>query len=207
MTAAPAPRYMLTAEAARVLTDEVKADAAALWAKLLELYEGGAHLALGYSSWGAYCSDEFDMGKSRSYQVLDAARVIEALPESTNCGMRSALPVDAPRSEGVARELVPVLRADPESIPEVWGEVVAEKGPQPTAAEVREVVSRHVTPKQAKAQGQLITGIVEKARLIEELAPHLDLGSIESISEEEKQEWKQQLLAARAVLSRVIAAL
>jgi hypothetical protein len=36
----------LTAIEARRLTDEVKADAQRLWAKLLCLYQGGAHTAL-----------------------------------------------------------------------------------------------------------------------------------------------------------------
>lgn len=128
MSALPAESG-LTAEAARLLTDEVKADAAALWAKLLRLYEGEAHKALGYSSWGDYCRDEFDMGKSRAYQVLDAARVVEQLPESTIV-----------ERESVARELVPVLRDTPEQVPEVWGDVVELHGSEPTAAQVREVV-------------------------------------------------------------------
>jgi phage N-6-adenine-methyltransferase len=121
----------LTPDAARVLTDEVKSDAAALWAKLLSLYEGEAHIALGYSSWGAYCSSEFDWGKSQSYRVLDAARVVDALPES---------PIGERPAESVARELVPVLREAPEQVPEVWGEIVELHGPTPTAAQVREVV-------------------------------------------------------------------
>ena len=49
----------LDADRARQLTDEVKADAAALWAKLLQLYEGNAHKALGYTSWAKYCRTEF----------------------------------------------------------------------------------------------------------------------------------------------------
>ena len=61
---------------ARRLTDEVKADAQRLWAKLLALYKGGAHIALGYSSWADYCQREFKMGKTRAYQMLNAARVI-----------------------------------------------------------------------------------------------------------------------------------
>jgi hypothetical protein len=50
---------------ARALTDEVTQDAAALWAKLLRLYEGEAHIALGYSSWGAYYEKEFQSSKSQ----------------------------------------------------------------------------------------------------------------------------------------------
>jgi hypothetical protein len=123
----------LTADAARTLTDEVKADAAALWAKLLQLYEGQAHTALGYGSWGDYYAAEFGESGSRGYHLLDAARVRGEIERSTT--------VEPPASERVARELAPVLREDPEQVPEVWGEIVQEHGPQPTAAQVRETVS------------------------------------------------------------------
>lgn len=103
--------HVVTAQQARILTDEVKDDAAALWAKLLRLYEGGAHKALGYSSWGAYYSAEFGETGTRGYQLLDAARVLDALPHSTT--------VEWP-SESAARELVPILRKDPERVEEVW---------------------------------------------------------------------------------------
>ncbi len=58
----------LSATDARTLTDQVKADAQALWAKLLDLYVGGAHLVLDYSSWGGYCAAEFGMSDGRAYQ-------------------------------------------------------------------------------------------------------------------------------------------
>jgi hypothetical protein len=60
---------------ARRLTDEVKRDAEQLWAKLLELHEGRAHEALGYSSWGEFCQEEFGFGKRHSYRLLEAGRV------------------------------------------------------------------------------------------------------------------------------------
>lgn len=124
----------LTEAAARILTDEVKADAAALWSKLLRLYEGGAHLALGYSSWGAYYAAEFDGSSNYGYRLLKSAEVMEQLPIGNS----------RPSSEAVARELVPVLKADPKKVEEVWGEVVEEHGPAPTAKQVREHVTRKV---------------------------------------------------------------
>jgi hypothetical protein len=49
----------LTALDARRLAEEVKADAQRLWAKLLSLYEGGAHIALGYSHGPTTASTSF----------------------------------------------------------------------------------------------------------------------------------------------------
>lgn len=45
---------VMSAEEARMLTDQVKDDARALWAKLLDLKQRGAHIALGYSNWADY---------------------------------------------------------------------------------------------------------------------------------------------------------
>lgn len=122
---------------ARVLTDEVKSDAAALWAKLLRLYEGGAHTALGYSSWGAYYAAEFGRSKSDAYRLLDAAGVVQAL--QSPIGEQGYTP-----SESVARELVPVLKDDAASVEEVWAEAVEEHGPEPTAKQVRGIAREHM---------------------------------------------------------------
>lgn len=85
---------------------------------------------LALPSWHEYATEEFGFGSSRAYQFLDSARVLSALEaHSTNV-----------ESEAVARELVPALKTG--DIEEVWGEVVAEHGPKPTAAQTREVVQR-----------------------------------------------------------------
>lgn len=123
----------LSLEEARDLTEEVKADAAALWSKLLSLYEGEAHLALGYSSWGEYYEEEFGGSASRGKHLLAAARVVRVLEESGSN-------LNPPGTDSVARELSPVLREAPEQVEEVWGEVVELHGPAPTAKQVREVV-------------------------------------------------------------------
>lgn len=115
---------------ARELTDEVKSDAEALWRKLVELYEGEAHLALGYTSWGAYFETEFGGSRARAYQLLEAGRVLEAVQ---NFGLK-------PANDHQARELAPLLK-QPEVLREAWSEVI-EENPEPTAADVRDVVRR-----------------------------------------------------------------
>lgn len=195
MTSAVA--VVLTADAARALTEEVKADAAVLWGKLLRLYEGDAHTALGYSSWGAYYEAEFGAQPKTGYRLLEAARVVDSLSDTHV----------TPPSQNAARELVPVLRDDPDAVPEIWGEVVEEYGEQPTAADVRTVVECRVSSRTTNQQQRVVSGIAEKARRIVEVAHHIDLEAIKSLPEEEKTEWKLQLSSARTVLSRVIGAL
>lgn len=120
----------LSADEARSLTDEVKQDAERLWRKLVELYDGGAHLALGYSSWAVYFEAEFGGSDATAYRLLQSGRVMAQLPIGSQ----------RPSTEGVARELAPLLD-QPEKLRETWAEVV-ELHPEPTAANVREVVQR-----------------------------------------------------------------
>ena len=104
-------------------------------------YEGEAHKALGYSSWGAYYEAEFGQSGNYGYRLLKSAEVMEQLPTGNS----------RPASERVARELTAL---PPEQVEEVWGEVLDEHGPAPTAAEVREVVERKTTPPGVRKQGQ-----------------------------------------------------
>ena len=115
---------------ARSLTDEVKQDAERLWRKLVELYDGKAHVTLGYSSWGDYFEAEFGGTRSKAYQLLSAGRV-----------MRELAPVsDLRLNHEQARELAPLLD-EPDALREAWAEASANG--TPTAAEVRDVVARH----------------------------------------------------------------
>ena len=89
LAAVPDALVALTADEARRLTDEVKADAARLWTKLLTLYEGEAHTALRFTSWAVLTHEaEFGESKSKGYQMLDAARIDRELEaHSTNGGI------------------------------------------------------------------------------------------------------------------------
>jgi len=128
----------LSAPEARVLTDEVKVCAHELWFRLRQLHEGGAHTALGYSSWAAYCAAEFDMGASRAYQLLDAGRVAAAVDGHSTT-------VEPPANEAQARELAPVLRDEGEAaVVEVWRELRDEYGDDVTAKRVKQVVKNRL---------------------------------------------------------------
>lgn len=126
---------------ARRLTNEVKRDAEALWRKLIELYEGGAHTALNYPSWHEYCKAEFGFGRSHSYRLLEAGRVAGLVPHG---GM----------NERQARELTPVLRdEDEDAVVDLWCELREEFGEQLTAENVRTAVERKLRPKPPGAEG------------------------------------------------------
>jgi hypothetical protein len=98
-----------------------------------------AHTALGYSSWGSYDEAEFGEDRSRGYQLLKAAEVRELIAQSTIVDSPSNTRV----SQNVARDLVPVLKDDPEQVEEVWAEVVEERGPERSRLAGVPVVHRH----------------------------------------------------------------
>lgn len=143
---------MLSRAEARSLTDEVKNDAERLWRKLVELYEGGAHLTLGYTSWGAYFKAEFNGSQRHAYRLLDAGRVANTLASDPRV---TEIP-----SERQARELAP-LKNDPVALKEVWSEVV-ELHPEPTAADVRAVVEARPDFKQGTLRQQQIADANKK---------------------------------------------
>jgi hypothetical protein len=119
----------LSTDEARRLTDEVKRDISALREKLLRLYEGHAHLALGYSSWKNYWNAEFESHWRTGYRWLDAARVDRVIGPWTN----GVLP------ERQARELVPLLDDEAEMI-EVLRELQETYGDGMTAQKIRNCV-------------------------------------------------------------------
>jgi hypothetical protein len=65
----------LTRDDAEHLTALAQQQAAELWRTLLRLYEGAAHLALGYANWAEYFTDRFGKRASTAYKLLRAARV------------------------------------------------------------------------------------------------------------------------------------
>ena len=149
VTRAPGAKA-LSKDDARQLTDQIRADAQSLWMQLLRAYEGNAHGALGYSSWADYCATEFDFSKSRSYQLLAAARVVETIDSQSTI-------VDSGEStltfnEATAREFTPLLD-DPGRLKDAHAEAAntaprdAQGKPQVTASHVRTVVSKRRDPK------------------------------------------------------------
>src|SRR3954452_12886691 len=57
-----AERPRLTEKQAKKLTDRIRETASWLERELVDAYEGCAHEAMGYTSWGAYCADLHDSG-------------------------------------------------------------------------------------------------------------------------------------------------
>lgn len=193
-------REPLSSVEARRLTDEIKSDAERLWGRLLEAYEGGAHTALGFSSWGDYCKAEFGTSGVRGYQLLGAGRVVRAIDVHSTT-------VSRPRTESVARPLAHVLKHEgEEAAAEVWDMAVEEHGPDPTEEEVRETVDR-VSPRRSRKAlddvakfGNALTSAELAANYIRNALKTLDL---DSVSEETRIEWARQTRVVDAAANQL----
>jgi hypothetical protein len=69
----------LDAAAARALTESIKGADQSLCRLLLEAHERRAWRALGYATWERYIKQELHMSRSRSYELLDQARALQAI--------------------------------------------------------------------------------------------------------------------------------
>ncbi len=80
--ASPPPRDApgaLTEREARALTSRIRMAADHRCRLLLDAHERKAWLALGYATWEAYVRRELSLSRSRSYELLDHARVMAAI--------------------------------------------------------------------------------------------------------------------------------
>jgi hypothetical protein len=101
----------LTTDQARDLTDTIRSTSEVLYVLLSRAHRGKAWEALGYSSFADYVREEFDMSRSRAYQILDQSRVIEAIESASPDG------ADLPAiSEAAARDLKSIIG---EVVPEI----------------------------------------------------------------------------------------
>jgi hypothetical protein len=93
---------LMTEAEARKITAEIKTWAGTLWLKIEAAHRGQAWRALGYESWGTYLEAEFDISRSRGYQLVAHARAVRALAEAA--GIEDESTMWTPR-EGHTRHL------------------------------------------------------------------------------------------------------
>lgn len=123
----------LSEENARALTDTIRSAADVLWVLIARAHAGKAWLALGYATWADYVETEFDMSRSRSYQLLDQGRVVREIESAVPNGTKVMLSEAAARDlKGVLDEVLPEIVArtaglDAEEASDVISEILEEK--------------------------------------------------------------------------------
>lgn len=102
---------------------------------LRQIRDERLYLETGYSSFDAYCRDRWGFSRIHAYRQIDAAAVAGLLP------MGNTAP---PVTERQARELAPLVRADPAAVADVWQAAQAAHGPAPTAEQLRPIARAHL---------------------------------------------------------------
>lgn len=133
-------RTPLTTDQARQLTNTIRDAAEVLWVLIARAHAGKAWTALGYDSWEHYVREEFNMSRSRSYQLLDQARVIAAVeavvPEGTEVHITEAAARDL---KSVIEDAVPEIKEKTAGLPadeatSVLDDILAEHRDRATGA-------------------------------------------------------------------------
>lgn len=122
-------------EEARDLTDRIKQHAEALWELLLEAHDRGAWRALGYSTWADYVAGEFDMSRSRSYQLLDQGRAVKAIQSATGVQDPGHVPLNSEAAQDIKPHLTDVTNDVRERV---------DNEPEPSNDRVQEIVNETV---------------------------------------------------------------
>lgn len=114
---APSPK--LTPADARELTDRIKSGLGHVSLLLLEAHDKKAWSPLGCKSWSHYVRSEFGISRSRSYELLDHARVLQAV---TSAAQMSGIPDISPYASHEIRprlgQLTAEIRAQSCGLPE-----------------------------------------------------------------------------------------
>lgn len=118
----------LDADQAKELTEYIRSTSNVLYVLIERAHSGKAHLALGYTSFEEYVKAEFDISRSRAYQLLNQSRVISeiesALPEGTSIHITEAAARDLKHA---LDDLVPEIRERTADLsPDIAGDVLEE---------------------------------------------------------------------------------
>jgi hypothetical protein len=112
----------LSLDDARELTRRIKQASGAVSPLLLEAHDRKAWRALGYGTWELYVRHEFGMSRSRSYELLDHARVLRTLRAATG---RSGIPDISPYAASQLKPRLSVVVSEVERASERDGEQAA----------------------------------------------------------------------------------
>lgn len=109
-----------TEDEALRLTADIKAWAGTLWVRLEAARNGRAWKALGYTSWADYLETEFEISRSRGYQLVAHAAAVRELAEAA--GLEVSTAVDIPErhtraidTTAAAADIAAAVAAEPDA--------------------------------------------------------------------------------------------
>lgn len=128
------PTGNLSHDEARTLTAEIRDAVENVWDLLKQAHDGKAWSALSYPTWEEYVKQEFQMGRSQSYRMLDYANIREALSPMG----------DTQPTERQARPLVELEK--PSQQKKAWKAALKNTNGAPTAKDVQAAVDEIKPP-------------------------------------------------------------
>lgn len=129
----------LSKDEARALADSIRGHLSEMDAQILELKEREGWKALGYTSWRECIQNEFNIGQSRAYQLLSAARVRRNIAQVTD-GKDSTIVEKPVLTEEQARELSKLKSAEEQR--SAYDEALGQSNGKPTTTVVERVVKQ-----------------------------------------------------------------
>jgi hypothetical protein len=105
----------LDEQGARQLTERIRSTTRLVCLLLMEAHERRAWLLLGYRTWEQYVQKEFGFSRSRSYELVDQARVILAIRAAA--GMSEVPDISAFAAQQIKPHMAGVLRTISERVP------------------------------------------------------------------------------------------
>jgi len=124
-----------TVTQAQAITQAIKGTAERLWMLLEQAHDRRAWAALGYGTWEKYVTSEFNISRSRSYQILDLGHVTRAIESAIPASVDMSVELNErdarilkPHLEEVVEEIADRTdgASDQRQISEVITDVVAE---------------------------------------------------------------------------------
>lgn len=117
VTIDPQEIHELSKEEAQELTEHIRSTADVLYVLVARAHAGKAHKALGYPNFGAYVKAEFNISRSRAYQLINQAEIINAIEHSTPDGTQIRLTELAARElKNYVDVLVPAVKEQTEGL-------------------------------------------------------------------------------------------
>lgn len=78
----PKQEIIMSRDEAEGLTKSIQSTASALYILLKKAHDEKAYISLGYKTWSEYIDGEFDFSRTRSYQLINQANVIEEINQA-----------------------------------------------------------------------------------------------------------------------------
>lgn len=138
---------VMTHDAAVELTNQIRSTVDATYVLIYRAYKGKCWKALDYDSWGDYVTKEFDMSRSRSYQLINQAQIVQEIEQSVPEGTKVTI------SEAQARDIEHVIP----KITEKLKAKTANQTPKEAAKSIKEAVNEVRAEKKASKEGISVT--------------------------------------------------